>query len=86
MTPGLIERFRPIITAAMAEVGGVQAHDNMMSSYDSIPLMPNIKGELSDYAVSKTLDDLFYKLVLEEEAIRRDPAARTTALLQKILY
>ena len=86
MTPGLIERLRPIITAAMAEVGAVGAYDNMMSSYDSIPLLPDVKGELSDYAVGKTLDGLFYKLALEEAAIRRDPAARTTALLQKVFH
>ncbi|MFP6757476.1 MAG: DUF4197 domain-containing protein [Alphaproteobacteria bacterium] len=86
MTPGLIERFRPIITAAMAEVGAVRAYDTMMSSYDSIPLMPDVKGELSDYAVGKTLDGLFYKLALGEAAIRHDPAARTTALLQKVFH
>ena len=86
MTPGSIERLRPIITAAMAEVGAVRAYDNMMSSYDSIPLLPDVKGELSDYAVGKTLDGLFYKLALEEAAIRRDPAARTTALLQKVFH
>lgn len=84
MTPGLIERLRPIITTAMAEVGAVRTYDTMMRSYDSIPLMPDVKGELSDYAVGKTLDGLFYKLALEEQAIRRDPAARTTALLRKV--
>ena len=84
MTPGLQERMRPIVTAAMSEVGAVKAYDTMMSSYANIPLMPDVKGELSDYAVGKTMDGLFYKLAIEEAAIRQDPAKRTTALLQKV--
>lgn len=84
MTPGLQERMRPIVTAAMSEVGAVQSYDAMMSSYANIPLMPDVKGELSDYAVGKTMDGLFYKLAIEEAAIRQDPAKRTTALLQKV--
>jgi len=84
MTPGLQERMRPIVTAAMSEVGAVQSYDTMMSSYDNIPLMPDVKGELSDYAVGKTMEGLFYKLAIEEAAIRQDPAARSTALLQKV--
>ena len=84
MTPGLQERMRPIVNAAMSEVGAVRSYDAMMSSYDNIPLMPDVKGELSDYAVGKTMDGLFYKLAIEEAAIRQDPAARTTALLQKV--
>lgn len=84
MTPGLQERMRPIVTNAMSEVGAVRSYDAMMSSYSNIPLMPDVKGELSDYAVGKTMDGLFYKLAIEEAAIRQDPAARTTALLQKV--
>ena len=84
MTPGLQERMRPIVNTAMSDVGAVRSYDTMMSSYDNIPLMPDVKGELSDYAVGKTMDGLFYKLAIEEAAIRQDPAARSTALLQKV--
>ncbi len=84
MTPDLQQRMRPIVTAAMSEVGAVRSYDAMMSSYANIPLMPDVKGELSDYAVGKTMDGLFYKLAIEEAAIRQDPAKRTTALLQKV--
>jgi len=84
MSPPLIERMRPIVTAAMSEVGAVRAYDDMIGQYRGIPLMPDVKGELSDYAVGKTLDGLFFKLAEEEAAIRRNPAARTTDLLRKV--
>jgi hypothetical protein len=84
MTPPLVERMRPIVTTAMSEAGAVRAYDEMMAPYQALPLMPDVKGDLSDYTVTKTLDGLFHKLAQEEAAIRRNPAARTTALLQRV--
>jgi hypothetical protein len=39
---------------------------------------------MTDYVLSKTLDDLFYMLGQEEKKIRADPAARITPLLKEV--
>jgi hypothetical protein len=39
--------------------------------------------DLGDYVTAKALDGLFLTLAREEERIREDPVARTTALLRK---
>jgi hypothetical protein len=40
--------------------------------------------DLDKYIVGKTLDGLFYMLGEQEKQIRKNPAARTTALLKEV--
>ena len=40
--------------------------------------------DLSDYVTGKALDGLFALVAEEEAKIRKDPAARTTELLERI--
>jgi hypothetical protein len=84
MTPPLIARMRPIINDSLSQVGAVRAYDDMMGPYKRMPLVPDVKAYLTDYAVEKALDGLFFKLAEEEAAIRRNPAKRTTELLQRV--
>ena len=44
----------------------------------------DLKGQFTDYAVSKALDGLFYYIGNEETQIRQNPAKRTTDLLRKV--
>jgi hypothetical protein len=84
MTPDLVGRMRPIVDSAMADTGVVRSYDSMMGPYDAMPLVPDVKGDISDYALEMTLGGLFHKLAKEESAIRNNPGARTTALLQRV--
>ena len=84
MTPDLVTRMRPVVDGAMAETGVARAYDSMIGPYESIPLMPDLKGDISDYALKMTLKGLFHKLAAEEAAIRHNPAARSTELLQRV--
>jgi hypothetical protein len=84
MTPPLTDRMRPIIVGAMSEVGVVQSYDNMVGPYEALPLVPDVKGDISDYTVTQALNGLFHKLAQEEAAIRSNPAARSTDLLKKV--
>lgn len=84
MTPELKEEMRPVIDSSLAEVGAIQSYDNIMEKYKSIPFVPDVKAELSDYVVGKASDGLFHYLALEEASIRKDPAKRTTDLLKKV--
>jgi hypothetical protein len=49
-----------------------------------MPFMKSPDLDITQYVVSKALDDLFYVLGGEERKIRQDPAAQTTSLLKKV--
>ncbi len=84
MSPALAKRMEPIVDDSLADVGAVKSYDAMMSQYKSIPLVPNVKSDLTAYVVEKAMDGIFYYVAKEEAAIRNNPAARTTDLLKKV--
>ncbi len=84
MSPGLVDAFTPVVDDTLEEVGAVQAYDQMMGQYKTLPFVPDVKGDLTGHAVEKAMDGIFYYLAKEEKAIREDPAKRTTELLQKV--
>ncbi len=84
MTGPLTERFTPIVLDSMGDVGAIRAFDRMMARYEAVPFVPDIKADLTRYTVEKSLDGLFHYVAREEAAIRRDPAKRTTQLLQRV--
>lgn len=84
MTPPLAERMQPIVDRSLADVGAIQAYDNMMKQYQSVPFVPDVKADLTNYVVGEAMDGIFYYVGKEEAAIRNNPAARTTELLKKV--
>lgn len=84
MTGPLSEAMRPVIDDSLAEVGAIAAYDRMMGEYSSIPFVPNVKADLTDYALGEALDGLFVYIAREEAAIRANPAKRTTEILQRV--
>ena len=84
MSDPLKGEMRPVIDATLAEVGAIAAYDRMMGQYAQLPLVPDVKADLTDWGLEKTLDGLFHYVAREEVAIRQNPAARTTELLQRV--
>lgn len=84
MTPALKREMYPVVQTTLASAGVIKAYDKVMKKYYAIPYVPNIKVDLEDYAMEKTLDGMFYYLAKEEVAIRRDPRKRTTELLKRV--
>ena len=84
MSPALINEMRPIVDNSMSEVGAVKAYDNVMGEYQSLPFVPDVKADLTDYVVQKGIDGIFYYIAKEEAAIRNDPVKQTTNLLKKV--
>lgn len=83
-TQPLKQRFAPIVEEALAETGAVKSYDAFMNQYKTVPLVPDVKGDLTAHVVQKALNALFLYLGKEEAAIRNNPAARSTELLQKV--
>jgi hypothetical protein len=84
MTPPLAEEMQPVVEQSLAEVGAVQAYDNVMGEYRAIPFVPDVKADLTTYVVEKGMDGIFHYMAVEEAAIRQNPAKRTTELLQRV--
>ncbi len=84
MSPELTQSMTPVVDESLNQVGAIQAYDQMIGAYKNIPFVPDIKGNLTAYAVQKAMDGIFYYLAKEEKAIRENPAKRTTELLKKV--
>jgi Protein of unknown function (DUF4197) len=77
-------RFRPIAEQAMQNVGLAQQYERLISRYSAIPFASKPKLDLPGYVTERTLAGLFRSIGDEEKKIRRNPAARSTALLQQV--
>jgi Protein of unknown function (DUF4197) len=82
----LTASFKPIVDKSLSSVGAVRALQSVQAKASSIPFAGDSAKSfsLTDFTVSKALDGLFHYMATEEEAIRSNPAARTTDLLKKV--
>lgn len=84
MSSPLAERMQPIVDASLAEVGAIRVYDQLIAGYRDIPLVPDIKADLTGHVIERALDGMFHYVGVEEAAIRQNPAERTTDLLKKV--
>jgi hypothetical protein len=84
MSPSLDKEMEPVVNKSLSEVGAVQAYDSVMKEYRSVPFVPDVKTDLTNYVVEKGMDGIFYYMAKEEAAIRQNPARRTTDLLKRV--
>ncbi len=80
----LRRRFRPVVTDAMQDTGVYDAYRSAFDAYQALPFAKPKMPSLDAYVVDETLAGLFGRLAEEEARIRRDPGARSTALLQRV--
>ena len=84
MSRPLAQAMQPVVDQSLAQVGAVQAYENMIGAYKSLPFVPDVRADLTAYVIEKGMDGIFYYLGKEEAAIRNNPVKRTTALLQRV--
>lgn len=84
MSVPLASEMKPTVQETLNQVGAVQSFEQIMDKYNSIPLAPKVQADLTTYTLDKTLEGIFTLLAEEEAAIRKDPAKRTTELLQTV--
>ena len=83
-TDSLTVAFRPVVTKKMSENGVTKQYNALTEQFQSIPFAKSQAFDIDRYVVSKALDGLFYELAQQEREIRKNPAARTTALLKEV--
>jgi hypothetical protein len=84
MTPALAAAMQPVIEQSLNEVGAVRIYNQAVNQVRSLPFAPDIKTDLPGYVVDRGMAGIFHYLAEEEAAIRKNPAKRTTELLQRV--
>jgi hypothetical protein len=84
MSHPLSDEMHPIIEKALSKVGAIRAYDKVMGKYQALPFVPNVKADLTTHVVNGGLSGIFHYMAVEEAAIRKNPAKRTTEILRKV--
>ncbi len=79
----LTRKFRPLVAASLAKVNATKYWKDFSSAYNRLSAK-KLNPDLTAYVIERTLNGLFYSVGLEETKIRKDPAARVSALLKKV--
>jgi hypothetical protein len=92
----LYAKFYPIVQKATEQTGVTAAYKNLMAKANVTQGLGSFGSTLSSsvlgkdsmdvdaYVTNKALDGLFKMVAAEEQQIRQNPVARTTATLQKV--
>jgi hypothetical protein len=79
----LTAKFKPIISKSLDFTDATKYWKDVFSVYNRFSSQP-VNTDLTAYVTQKALDGLFYHIGLEEQKIRKDPAARVTEILKKV--
>lgn len=82
-TGALTASFRPVVDSALSKVDATKYWSDVFTVYNKFA-SKQVNTDLGSYVTSKAIDGIFYQLGLEEQKIRKDPAARVTELLKKV--
>lgn len=82
-TAELTEKFRPVIQASLTKVDATKYWKEVFSKYNMFSAK-KVNPDLTAYVTEKALAGLFYNISLEEQKIRKDPAAQVTDLLKSV--
>jgi hypothetical protein len=84
-TASLTTAFRPVIEEALKKTDATKYWKDVFETYNKLPTTFNkINTDLSAYVTDKALTGMFFQVALEEQKIRKDPAARVTDILKKV--
>ncbi|MBK8608773.1 MAG: DUF4197 domain-containing protein [Chitinophagaceae bacterium] len=79
----LTEKFRPVIEAALVKVDATKYWNDVFTNYNRFSAK-KVNTDLTAYVTERALSGLFYNIGLEEQKIRKDPAAQVTDILKKV--
>lgn len=80
----LYAKFNPVIKNSFSKVGADKVWTNIITKYNSIPLVRKVNPDLNDYVTNQALNGVFKMIAVEELNIRTSIAARTSPLLLSV--
>lgn len=82
-TKELTEKFRPVIETSLVKVEATKYWKDLFTTYNRFS-SSQVNTDLTAYVTERALSGLFYNIGLEEQKIRKDPAAQVTDILKKV--
>ncbi|MES2619103.1 MAG: DUF4197 domain-containing protein [Bacteroidota bacterium] len=82
-TTQLTTLFRPKIQESLDQIGVTKNWADLVTKYNSIPLVTKLNPDLNGFVTEKALAALFNKVEEEENLIRENPLLRSTELMKK---
>ena len=82
-TAALTTAFRPVITDALKKVDATKYWGDVFNVYNKFS-SNKVNTDLSAYVTERAVAGIFHEVALEEQKIRKDPAARVTDLLKTV--
>mgnify|MGYP003777993487 FL=1 len=80
----LYDKFSPIIATSLNKVNADKIWSQIISKYNSVPLMKKVNPDLKDYVTKETMKGVFTMIAIEEKDIRVNLKSRTSSLLQSV--
>ncbi|MFV5696154.1 DUF4197 domain-containing protein [Flavobacterium sp. LB3P122] len=80
----LYGKFNPVIKNSFSKVGADKVWSNIITKYNSIPLITKVNPDLTDYVTNQAMNGVFKMVAVEEKNIRTNLSSRTSILLQKV--
>ncbi|MFV7234739.1 DUF4197 domain-containing protein [Flavobacterium sp. ZB4R12] len=80
----LYGKFNPVIKNSFTKVGADKVWSNIITKYNSIPLVNKVNPDLTDYVTNQAMNGVFKMIAIEEKNIRTNLSSRTSVLLQKV--
>nr|WP_317631881.1 DUF4197 domain-containing protein [uncultured Flavobacterium sp.] len=83
-TSALTAKFSPIIQNSYTKVGADKIWTEIITKYNTIPLVQKVNPDLTAYTTQKAMDGVFKMIAVEEQNIRTNITSRSSTLLQKV--
>ena len=80
----LYDKFSPIIATSLNKVNADKIWSQIISKYNSVPLVKKVNPDLKDYVTKETMKGVFTMVAVEEKEIRVNLKSRTSSLLQSV--
>lgn len=80
----LYAKFNPVVKNSFSKVGADKIWSNIITKYNSIPLVTKVNPDLNDYVTNQAMAGVFKMIAVEEKDIRTNLNARTSTLLKSV--
>ena len=73
-----------VIKNSYTKVGADKVWSQIITKYNSIPLVKKVNPDLTDYTTNKAMEGVFKMIAVEEKDIRTNLSSRSSDLLKKV--
>jgi len=80
----LYGKFSPVIQNSFSKVGADVIWNNIITKYNSLPLVTDVNPNLTDYVTQEALKGVYTMIAVEEKNIRTKISSRSTDLLKQV--